>query len=162
MSKGLEGANGKRVQVCSVRVGEDLYGVPLGHILEIVGGARPQAVPLAPDFIGGLVHYRGDVLTTVNLRRVLRMPPAGGARDLLVLEDAEGPFGLVVDSVREVLTVSCVDFEPKPSTVTRRKALFAGAFKLRDGLMVMLETSQLQPMRLALLQEGAQEPACTR
>ncbi|HET6168756.1 MAG TPA: CheW domain-containing protein [Terracidiphilus sp.] len=162
MSKGLEGESGKLVQVCSVRVGEELYGILLGRILEIVGGARPQTEPLAPDFIGGLVHYRGDVLTTVNLRRVLGMAPAGTTQDLLVLEDAEGPFGLIVDSVREVLTVSSADFEPKPSTVRKRKALFAGAFKLRDGLMVMLETTQLQPMRLALMREGVEEPVCAR
>jgi purine-binding chemotaxis protein CheW len=58
-----------------------------------------------------------------------------------------------VDSVRAVLTVSSADFEAKPSTVRKRKALFAGAFKLRDSLMVMLETAQLQPMRLAQLPE---------
>ncbi len=155
MSKSPERESAKLIQVCSVRVGEEFYGIPLGDILEIVGGARPQAVPLAPDFIAGLVHYRGDVLTTVNLRRVLGMPPAGMMQDLLVLEDADGPFGLVVDSVRAVLTVSSDDFEPKPSTVRKRKALFAGAFKLRDSLMVMLETAQLQPMRLAQLPEDA-------
>jgi purine-binding chemotaxis protein CheW len=36
---------GERTQVCSVRVGEGLFGIPIGHILEIVGGARPQPVP---------------------------------------------------------------------------------------------------------------------
>jgi len=154
MSKQQEGESAKLIQVCSVRVGEELYGIPLGDILEIVGGACPQAVPLAPDFIAGLVHYRGDVLTTVNLRRVLGMPPACAVQDLLVLEDAGGPFGLVVDSVRAVLTVSSADFEPIPATVRKRKALFAGAFKLRDRLMVVLETEQLQPMRLAQWPEG--------
>ena len=153
MSNVSESKSAKLIQVCSVGVGEELYGIPLGDILEIVGGARPQAVPLAPDFIAGLVHYHGDVLTTVNLRRVLGMPPAEMVQVLLVLEDADGPFGLAVDSVREVLTVSSADFEAKPSTVRKRKALFAGAFKLRDSLMVMLETAQLQPMRLAQLPE---------
>ena len=59
------------VEMCSVRLGAALYGVPITHILEIVGAARPQPVPLAPVFVGGLVHYRGDVLTTVSLRQLL-------------------------------------------------------------------------------------------
>ena len=36
------------VEVCSVRLGETWFGVPITHILEIVGAARPQPVPLAP------------------------------------------------------------------------------------------------------------------
>ena len=74
------------VEVCSVRWGKTLFGVPISHILEIVGAARPQPVPLAPAFVGGLVHYRGDVLTTVSLRQLLDLPPKEGAQDILVLE----------------------------------------------------------------------------
>ncbi|MGH9561783.1 MAG: chemotaxis protein CheW, partial [Terracidiphilus sp.] len=62
------------VEVCSVRVGGSLFGMPIQHILEIVGKARPRPVPLAPGFVGGLVHYRGDVLTTVSLRSLFDLP----------------------------------------------------------------------------------------
>jgi purine-binding chemotaxis protein CheW len=33
------------VEMCSVRLGQALFGVPITHILEIVGSARPQPVP---------------------------------------------------------------------------------------------------------------------
>ena len=62
------------IEMCSVRVGDALFGLPISHILEIVGSARPQPVPLAPGFVGGLVHYRGDVLTTISLRHLLGLP----------------------------------------------------------------------------------------
>jgi purine-binding chemotaxis protein CheW len=137
------------VEMCSVRVGQTLFGVPISHILEIVGSARPQPVPLAPVFVGGLVHYRGDVLTTVSLRQLLGLPPKDGTQDILVLECASGCFGLLVDSVGEVLTVSSADHEPNPSILDeRRRALFAGAYKLKDSLMVMLDPERLDPMRL--------------
>ena len=137
------------VEMCSVRLGQTLFGVPISHILEIVGSARPQPVPLAPSFVGGLVHYRGDVLTTVSLRQLLGLPPKVGAQDILVLESSGGCFGLLVDSVGEVLTVSSADYEPNPSILDeRRRALFAGAYKLKDSLMVMLDPERLDPMRL--------------
>ena len=136
-------------EACSVRVGQTWFGVPITHILEIVGGARPQPVPLAPGFVGGLVHYRGDVLTTVSLRQLLALPPKNGAQDILVLESAGGSFGLLVDSVGEVLTVSSADHEPNPSILDeRRRALFAGAYKLKDKLLVMLDPDRLEPRRL--------------
>lgn len=145
-----ETAAAAQVEMCSVRLGQTLFGIPISHILEIVGSAHPQPVPLAPVFIGGLVHYRGDVLTTVSLRQLLGMPPKEGRQDILVLESSGGCFGLLVDSVGEVLTVSSADHEPNPSILDeRRRALFDGAYKLKDSLLVMLDPERLDPMRLA-------------
>jgi len=142
---GKEKAAATLVEMCTVRLGDTVFGVPITHILEIVGAARPRPVPLAPVFVGGLVHYRGDVLTTVSLRQLLGLPPREGRQDLLVLENPGGIFGLLVDSVGEVLTVSSADHEPNE----RRRALFAGAYKLKDSLLVMLDPEQLEPMRLS-------------
>jgi purine-binding chemotaxis protein CheW len=141
------------VEMCSVRLGDTLFGVPITHILEIVGSARPQPVPLAPAFVGGLVHYRGDVLTTVSLRQLLGLPPKEGTQDILVLESLGGCFGLLVDSVGEVLRVSSTDFESNPSILDeKRRGLFAGAYKLKESLLVMLDPDQLDPMRLGAAQ----------
>ena len=143
------------VEVCSVRLAETWFGVPITHILEIVGAARPQPVPLAPPYVGGLVHYRGDVLTTVSLRHLLVLPPKLGPQDILVLESGGGCFGLLVDAVGEVLTVSSADYELNPSTLDqRRKSLFAGAYKLKDKLLVMLDPERLDPLRLSQAQAG--------
>ena len=138
------------VEVCTVFLGTSMYGLTINNILEIVGSAKLQPVPLAPIFVGGLVHYRGDVLTTVSLRQLLDLPPKEGKQDLLVIENASGIFGLLVDSVSEVMAVSSVDYEPNPSILDeRRSALFAGAYKLKDSLLVMLNPEQLDPMRLS-------------
>jgi purine-binding chemotaxis protein CheW len=152
-----ETAAAVQLEMCSVRVGDTLFGVPIAHILEIVGNTRPRAVPLAPEFVGGLVHYRGDVLTTVSLRQLLGMPLENseakggqtGHHDVLVLESSGGCFGLLVDSVGEVLTVSSADHEPNPSILDEHRAgLFAGAYKLQQGLLIMLDPERLDPMRL--------------
>ena len=144
-----QASSGATHEMCSVRVGQTLFGVPIAHILEIVGGARPQAVPLAPAFVGGLVHYRGDALTTVSLRQLLGFDEPDGTQDILVLENSAGCFGLLVDSVGDVLTVSEADYEPNPSTLdARRRALFDGTYKLKDSLLVMLDPERLDPERL--------------
>ena len=141
---------GGLVEICSVRIDARLFGISIRNVIEILGKARPQAVPLAPAFIGGLVHYRGDVLTAVSLRRLLDLPEREGPQDMLVLESAAGNFGLLVDSVGEVLRAEAGDYEPNPSTVDeQRRLLFAGAYKLRNELIVMLDPEQLDPVRLA-------------
>lgn len=140
-----------QIEMCSVRVGQSLFGVAITHILEIVGGARPQVVPLAPEYVGGLVHYRGDVLTTVSLRQLLGLPRSEGHQDILVLEGAGGCFGLLVDSVGEVIIVSSAEHEPNPSMLDERcRTLFDGAYKLDQGLLVMLATDRLDPAHLGM------------
>jgi purine-binding chemotaxis protein CheW len=99
------------------------------------------------------VHYRGDVLTTVSLRQLLALPPKEGTQDILVIEGAGGPFGLLVDSVGEVLTVSPTDYEPNPSILDeQRRTYLAGAYKLKDRLLVMLDTERVDPVRLGAAQ----------
>jgi purine-binding chemotaxis protein CheW len=138
-------------EICSVRVSQALYGVPISHILEIVGQARPQPVPLAPGFVGGLVHYRGDVLTAVSLRHLLGLAPREGTQDILVLEAPGGCFGLLVDSVGEVLTLASDDFEANPSTLDgARRDILAGAYKLQNFLLIMLDPERLDPVRLGV------------
>lgn len=97
------------------------------------------------------MHYRGDVLTVVSLRHLLHLPPLDGPQDILVLESASGCFGLLVDSVGEVLTVSSTDFEANPSTLDQaRRDLIAGAYKLRNALTIMLDPERLDPVRLGM------------
>jgi purine-binding chemotaxis protein CheW len=49
--------------------------------------------------------------------------------------------------------VSLSDHEPNPSILDQsRKALFAGAFKLKDKLLVMLDPERLDPIRLSQAQ----------
>lgn len=137
------------VELCSMRVGGMTFGVPTLRILEILGAPATQPVPLAPPFIGGLVHYRGEVLTAVSLRKLLDMDAYSETSDVLVFDGASGCYGLLVDAVGDVVTASPESFETNPSTLDdRRRALFAGAYKLEDGLMVLLDPALLDPMRL--------------
>jgi purine-binding chemotaxis protein CheW len=107
---------------------------------------------MSPLFIAGVVPYRGEVLTTVNLRALLGMETRSGDCCVLVMEDDEGAerFGLVVDAVGGVVTVSRRTLEANPCTLeARAKWLFDGAYKMESGLMVRLDPQRLCPSRLS-------------
>lgn len=153
-------------EVCVVRAGSLFAGVPIARIAEIVGAVRPRPLPHAPWFVGGLVLYRGEVLTAVDLRRLLDVEsgstdpePTGFERgrscSMLVIESAGGAFGLLVDSVDEVLTVCGEDYEPTPSILNARyRELFDGAYKLEGRLLVMLNPERLDPGYLGGFLDG--------
>jgi len=71
---------------------------------------------------------------------------------VLVMEDDEAAerFGLVVDAVGGVVTVSRRTLEANPCTLAARgKWLFDGAYKMENGLMVRLDPKKLCPSRLS-------------
>ncbi|WP_263365344.1 chemotaxis protein CheW [Edaphobacter bradus] len=140
------------VSLCSLFVGEQSFGIDTRRIGEVLGGRELQRVPMAPAFIGGVVPYRGEVLTTVNFRALLGLTEKAETNCVLVLEDEDASqrFGLVVDAVGGVVTVSRKMLEANPSTLDARgKWLFDGAYKMPSGLMVQLDPLRLRPSRLA-------------
>jgi purine-binding chemotaxis protein CheW len=139
------------VSLCSLFAGSESFGIDTRKIREVLGKRELQRVPLAPAMIGGVVPYRGEVLTAVNFRVLLGMEEYAGTSCVLVLDDDEGGerFGLMVDEVGGVVTVSRRMLEVNPSTLeARSKWLFDGAYKMQTGLMVQLDPQKLRPSRL--------------
>ena len=140
------------VSLCSLYAASETFGIDTGKIREVLGERELQRVPMSPEFIAGVVPYRGEVLTTVNLRALLGMEPHSGRCCVLVMEDDDAAerFGLVVDAVGGVITVSQRTLEANPCTLEARgKWLFDGAYKMESGLMVRLDPQKLCPSRLS-------------
>lgn len=140
------------VSLCSLFAGGESFGIDTKKIREVLGEKDLQKVPLSPPFIAGVVPYRGEVLTTVNLRALLGKGEHEGRSCVLVMVDDEfgERFGLVVDAVGGVVTVSQSMLEENPCTLeARSKWLFDGAYKMEQGLMVRLDPKRLCPTRLS-------------
>jgi purine-binding chemotaxis protein CheW len=140
------------VSLCSLYAGNETFGIDTCKVHEVLGERDLQRVPMSPAFIAGVVPYRGEVLTTVNLRALLGMEAHAGRCCVLVMEDDEVAerFGLVVDAVGGVVTVSRRMLEGNPCTLgAQGKWLFDGAYKMDSGLMVRLDPQKLCPSRLS-------------
>ncbi len=140
------------ISLCSLYAGKEIFGIDTKKIREVLGERELQRVPMSPPFIAGVVPYRGEVLTTVNLRALLGLEQREGRCCVLVMEVEEGAerFGLMVDSVGGVMTLSHSIFEPNPCTLgARAKWLFDGAYKLETGLMAQLDPQKLRLTRLS-------------
>ena len=124
------------VSMCSLRAGAGLFGIETVQIREVLGATLPQRVPLAPEYIAGVVPHRGEILTTVDFRVVLELERRPGPGCVLVLdeEDSRECFGLLVDSVGGVVTLAHSALEANPSALDARSmALFDGASACRPA-----------------------------
>lgn len=108
-----DAANSETVSLCSLCVGDQIFGIDTRRISEVLGRRELRRVPLAPAFIGGVVPYRGEVLTTVNFRALLGSESREEAGCVLVLDDGERGerFGLLVDRVGGVVTAQASEFD---------------------------------------------------
>jgi len=139
------------LSLCSLMSGGRLFGIDTRMIREVLGKARLNRVPLAPAYIGGVMAYRGEVVTAVSLRALLGCP-AEETSCVLVLDgdQNEERFGLLVDRVGGVVMVERATMAANPSTLDdASRALFLGAFRTEEGLLVQLDPEGLQPSRLA-------------
>jgi purine-binding chemotaxis protein CheW len=138
--------------MCSFHVGAGLFGMDTRQICEVLGMVTTQSVPLTPQYIDGVMAYRGEVLTTVSLRTLLGLERRAEACCVLVLDDEESEerFGLVVDDVGGVLMTARKDYKPNPSTLDERSmGLFDGTCRTEAGLMVRWNQKRLQRSHLA-------------
>ena len=140
------------LSMCSLDAGGRTFGIDTRSIREVLGQRRIERVPLAPAWIGGIVPYRGEVLTTVCFRALLGLPPSSGPSCILVLDDEaeDERFGLRVDSVGGVVTVERRLHAANPPTLdAASRELFQGAFRMAGGLLVQVDPERLRPARLA-------------
>lgn len=125
--------DGAKVSLCTLRVGDEVFGIDTQKVHEVLGERVIHAVALAPEFVGGVIPYRGEVLLVVSFRSLLGMEALGGPVNVMVLRDEqEGElFGVAVDAVEDVLMVDAATLEENPCTLdARRKAFRAGIVRV--------------------------------
>jgi purine-binding chemotaxis protein CheW len=131
-------------QYVSFRVEQQLFGVPVNAVQEVL---NPQAIartPKARSEIAGLLNLRGQIVTAVNLRKRLGLPALDSEKEsmnVVVRQGAES-FSLLVDEVGDVINVSGETLEPVPHTLDPQwKAVTHGVFRLEEQLFIILNTA---------------------
>ncbi len=132
------------IEYVSVRIGDQLFGAPVNSIREVFAPQKVTAVPLAPAEVAGLLNLRGRIVTAIDARRRLGLPPrdADDAGMALGVERGSEIFGLIVDSVGEVLRRPRAELEPVPAHVDARwRSMVKGVHRLEKELLAVLDVS---------------------
>lgn len=132
-----------RRQYCTFRVSDLLLGVDVQQVQEVIRYQAMTRVPLAGRAITGLINLRGQIVTAIDLREQLGLPPRERERLPMnvVIRDEDGAVSLLVDEIGDVIEVDNETFEPPPATVRGpTRAMVSGAYKLEHELLLVLNT----------------------
>lgn len=127
-------------------IGGQLFGLPISRVQDVFMPERLTRVPLAPADVAGVLNLRGRIVTAVNMRARLGLPNEKSDRPpMAVGVDLRGEsYGLLIDSIGEVLKLSNDSREVNPVNLDPRMARMAGGVHRLDGqLMVVLDVDRV-------------------
>jgi purine-binding chemotaxis protein CheW len=136
----------------TMTVANQIFGVPVLKVQDVLGPQRIAHVPLAPPEVLGSLNLRGRIVTAVDIRTRLGLPPLGdNTQSMSVVVDHGGElYSLVVDKVGEVMSLPAADFERNPSTLDPRwQEVSNGIYRLQGTLLVVLDVSRLLRLELS-------------
>jgi purine-binding chemotaxis protein CheW len=142
------------------KLGQEFYAIQIAVVQEIIRMQPITVVPEAAGRVEGVISFRGHVIPVLDLRRVCGFSPAeptSATRIVVVAREGDGAYGLIVDSVTEVLRFPKADIEPV-SSILGGSPVLRGIAKLPDRLISLLdlenvlpETDAAQPPELSIV-----------
>jgi purine-binding chemotaxis protein CheW len=146
MSEREKTALKEEYQLILFTLGNSLYGIPIERVSEINKLADITPLPKAPGYIEGVINLRGNVVPVIDLRMRFGMESVErtGKNKIIVLLIGKRLFGIVVDSVQEVVTLSKESIEPSLPTASGLKAEFINSIgRYENKLVIILEISKI-------------------
>jgi purine-binding chemotaxis protein CheW len=132
--------------VLTFTVGGQPCGVPVLAVRDVLGPQAITPIPLAPDEIEGAMNLRGRIVTAVDLRRRLDLPPRpDGAQPMsIVVEHGGELYAMLADQVGEVVPLSAAERAPNPPTLDQVWREVSRGVHRRDGqLLILLDVERV-------------------
>ncbi|SDH52008.1 chemotaxis protein CheW [Roseospirillum parvum] len=131
----------------TVYLDRQLFGIPVERVQDILIPEKIARIPLAPPEVEGAINLRGRIVTVINVRTRLGLPPKKGGPGkpmCVTVEMGQELYSLRVDAVGNVQSLPLKRIEPNPSTLDPRwRAISGGVCRVEGELMVVLEIDQL-------------------
>jgi len=132
-------------QFCTFYVNDILFGVEVLNVQEVLRYQELTEVPLAASEIQGLINLRGQIITAIDLRNRMKLPPREDDQKPMnvVVQTNNEVVSFLVDSIGDVLEVNDEIFEPAPRTVDdSTRELVTGVYKLEGTLLMVLDAAK--------------------
>jgi len=145
------------------QLGEEVYGLRILKVQEIMGLMAVTRVPRTPKFVRGVVNLRGKVIPVIDLRLKFGMERFENTERTCIIvvqvvrDSVQVTMGLIVDEVSEVLNIMAGEIEPPPSFgASVDTAFILGMGKVGNKVIMLLDVDRvLSGSEVALIGETA-------
>ena len=123
-----------------IRVSNEIYGINIMQIKEIIKPREVTEIPRSPSFVYGIISLRGVIIPIVDMldRLGLGHEAATGRERIVVVKHADEYTGLLVDEVIQVVRIAKDSFEAAPSVLEGINRDFVNGIGRADNRMIIL------------------------
>ncbi len=142
----INDADTMRGRYLTFALGEEVFGIGIRFVKEIVGIQPVNPVPEAPDYFKGIINLRGKIIPVIDMRLKLKKPAVAytDRTCIIVIETPGHAVGLIVDRVAEVLSIADSDIVPPPGTwAGAGRRYLSGIGKVDGKVKLLLDCEQL-------------------
>lgn len=153
MSQTVRKSTGQGMEMVAFRVGPQEFCVDIKAVREIRGWTPATTLPHAPHYILGVINLRGTVLPVVNLAARLGLPvdPPTPRHVIVVVAAEDQVFGLLVDAVSDILSVSPELMQGAPDLAQdSAKAFVSAVVAIEDRMIARIMPERMLPERMRL------------
>lgn len=133
-------------QVLSWTLGGKLFGIDIVNCREVDKDKKVLQVPHSADHIAGIVNLRGDVVTVIDLRKLLGYEPAGEKnKNVIIRLKCRGVHvAVMADAIHDVIPVRKDQYETTPANLSEQEERYIQAVAMTDkGLVVILNPDEI-------------------
>lgn len=126
------------------RLDQELFAFDVVAVRQVLAFQTLTRIPQVPDYVRGVVNLKGDVVPVLDMRLKLGLAPTEETADTCVViaeigsEDERGAFGVLVDSVQEVVELSADVVVPPPELANGFGASLIRGLAKRSEQLVMI------------------------
>lgn len=135
----------KEIKILVFKLGNEFYATDIMEVERILGYEEPTVLPDSPSFLDGVINYENGVLPIINLVNKFRLKLEKSLEQkIIVVKRDLGKFGILVDSVSEVLSI--VDEEinnPESLSTLISKKYIKGLIKKNNNIIIMLDLEKI-------------------
>jgi purine-binding chemotaxis protein CheW len=137
-------------QYLTFQLGEEVFGLDVSHVREILEFTTVTKVPKTPDYMRGVINLRGSVVPVLDMRLKFGLTRTEKTVNTCIIvvevsfEDEHTIIGALVDSVQEVFELEPEQIEPAPKIGTQLKTEFIkGMGKKDDHFIIILNIDKV-------------------
>jgi len=134
----------------SIKLGDELFAVDVRKVLEVLQKQQITKVPNVPDFIKGVINFRGEILPVIDARQKFNMPTREeGQKHVIIVLDLETDnrklmLGVMADGVKDVLELSNDDVKDVPDMGCNYNVEFLkGMVRLDNRFLMVLNVDRV-------------------
>lgn len=117
----MKKGNEQVVQYIVIKIDNEQYGIDIKYIDNIIRMQKITRVPKAQHYFKGVINLRGEVIPVMNLRVKFDMAEIEETKDtriIILKPDKQSTVGIIVDAVREVVSLGETDMEKVATNAT--------------------------------------------